>query len=339
MEQAKDPTSLIAKVAAMMAPVELLRNVESEVAVELIVDAVTNFFNSIHLHGYIKYDPPASLTAIQVTFEKEGPILAYLRNCKLQQNGFAEFEAQFMYSGNQFPGNARIDILGGPEIASSTLGELAAIARSRQPRPLVHEFDTLVNRIVTERGSADVLDLGGRARSGGPLSAIRYPKWNTTVVDIVADTGVDIVADAHELSFVLDGRLFDAVYSVSVFEHLLMPWKACVEISRVLRMGGLVFIHTHQTIGMHDMPWDFWRFSDTSWKGLFNEATGFEILETQMADFVNIVPRVYSDIYVGAESAGGFLTSGVLARKISNPAVDWPVRLSDLVATEYPGRA
>jgi hypothetical protein len=313
--------------------------VEREADVELIVDAVTKFFNSIHLHGYIKYDPPASPTAIQVAFETGKPELAYLRNCTLHPNGFAEFETQFMYSGNQFPGRARIDILGGPEIVSATLGELAAIARSRQPRPLVHEFDTLVNRIVAERGSADILDLGGRARSGGPLSAIRYPNWNTTVVDIVADTGVDIVADAHDLSSALNGRLFDAVYSVSVFEHLLMPWKACVEISRVLRMGGLVFIHTHQTIGMHDMPWDFWRFSDTSWKGLFNEATGFEILETQMADFVNIVPRIYSDIYEGAEYAGGFLISGLLARKVSAPSVDWQVRLSDLVATTYPGRA
>ena len=306
---------------------------------ELIVDAVTKFFNSIYLHGYIKYDLPALPTAIRVAFESGNPELAYLGSCTLRPNGFAEFEAQFIYSGKHFPGRARVDILGGPEIVSTTLGELAAIARSRQPRPLVHEFDALVNKIVADRGSANVLDLGGRARSGGPLSAIRYPNWNTTVVDIVADAGVDIVADAHELSSALEGRLFDAVYSVSVFEHLLMPWKACVEISRVLRLGGLVFIHTHQTIGMHDMPWDFWRFSDTSWKGLFNEATGFEILETQMADFVNIVPRVYSDIYEGAESAGGFLTSGVLARKISNPAVDWPVRLSDLVATEYPGRA
>ncbi|WP_373690468.1 methyltransferase domain-containing protein [Sphingobium sp. DEHP117] len=58
---------------------------------------------------------------------------------------------------------------------------------------------------------------------------------------------------------------FDAVYSVSVFEHLLMPWKVALEMNRVLRMGGIAYIHTHQTLGLHDMPWDFWRFSDTSW--------------------------------------------------------------------------
>lgn len=136
---------------------------------ELLVDAVTKFFNSIHVHGYVKHDPPASPTAVQVAFKKGKSILAYLRSCTLQQNGLAEFEAQFMYSGNLFPVDVRLDILGGPEIVSATLGELAAIARSRQPRPLVLEFDTLVNKIVDERGSANVLDLGGRARSGGPL--------------------------------------------------------------------------------------------------------------------------------------------------------------------------
>jgi hypothetical protein len=316
-----------------------LENAATEAGVELIVDAVTKFFNAIHLHGYVKYDPPASPTAVQIAFKKGKPVSAYLRSCTLQPNGFAEFEVQFMYSGDIFPADARVDILGGPEIVSATLGGLATIARSRQPRPLVLEFDTLVDGIVAERGSADVLDLGGRARSGGPLSAILHPNWNVTVADIVPGDGVDVVADAHELSSALAGRMFDAVYSVSVFEHLLMPWKACVEISRILRMGGLVFIHTHQTIGMHDMPWDFWRFSDTSWKGLFNEATGFEILQTQMADFVNIVPRIYSDIYKGAEYAGGFLISGVLARKFSAPSVDWQVRLADLVATSYPGGA
>jgi predicted SAM-dependent methyltransferase len=310
-----------------------------ETAVELTVDAVTKFFNSVHVHGYVKYDPPALPTAVQITFESGKPESAYLRSCTLRPNGFAEFEAQFMYSGDTFPAEARLDILAGTNIVSATLGELAHAARSAQPRPLVLEFEARVNGIAAERGTADVLDLGGRARSGGPLSANRFPNWNVTVADIVPGAGVDIVADAHELSFALAGRMFDAVYSVSVFEHLLMPWKACVEMSRILRIGGLVFIHTHQTIGMHDMPWDFWRFSDTSWKGLFNDATGFEILETQMADFVNIVPRVYSEIYLGAEYAGGFLISGVLARKISAPRVDWQVRLSDLVATTYPGNA
>jgi len=31
---------------------------------------------------------------------------------------------------------------------------------------------------------------------------------------------------------------------------------------------------------MHETPWDFWRFSDTSWNSLFNCYTGFRVLDT-----------------------------------------------------------
>lgn len=183
--------------------------------------------------------------------------------------------------------------------------------------------------------SPRVLDIGGRARSG-VLSSKQLQGCDVTVLDIVADTGVDVVADIHEMTDAVGEDAYDYVVCVSVFEHLAMPWKAVLEINKVLKPGGVTLIQTHQTIGMHDLPWDFFRFSDESWKALFNEATGFEIVSTAMNDFVRIVPTHYYNVFKGYEGAGGFYDSFVFARKIGVSKLDWPVELKSIVSTMYP---
>jgi hypothetical protein len=40
-----------------------------------------------------------------------------------------------------------------------------------------------------------------------------------------------------------------------------MPWKAVIEIIKVMSPGGLIFTQPHQTWPIHETPWDYWRFS------------------------------------------------------------------------------
>jgi len=98
-------------------------------------------------------------------------------------------------------------------------------------------------------------------------------------LDVVQGPNVDVVGDAHALSAHFEPESFDAMYSVSTFEHLAMPWKVALEAHKVLRPGGLAYFVTHQSLGMHELPWDFWRYSDTSWNSLFNSYTGFRVLQ------------------------------------------------------------
>jgi hypothetical protein len=134
----------------------------------------------------------------------------------------------------------------------------------------------------------------------------------------------------------LPAEHFDFVTSFSVFEHLLMPWKVAVEMNRVMRPGALALIHTHQTIGMHDMPWDFYRFSDATWAGLFNARTGFEVVATDMSRYLHIIPAVVLDPAIDHENAGGFEVSQALVRKIGPCTLDWPVATTEVIATSYP---
>lgn len=104
---------------------------------------------------------------------------------------------------------------------------------------------------------------------------------------------MNVVADFHEMSDILSCDHFDFIVCVSVFEHLT-PFEAAIEINRVLRQDGVIFVQTHQTVGLHDRP--YFRFSDDSWRGIFNRATGFEILETLMSNIVRVSPMRYYSI-------------------------------------------
>jgi SAM-dependent methyltransferase len=191
----------------------------------------------------------------------------------------------------------------------------------------------LFERLLTEMRNlpaARALELGSRARSGTTYRQFLPEQVDYVGLDIVAGPNVDIVGDAHDLPASLESGTFGLVFSIAVFEHLAMPWKAALSINRVLCDGGLFFAGTHQTFPVHEAPWDFWRFSDRAWHSLFNRATGFEILETAMGQPADIVPHATLDSVVGIDSQPAFLTSSVLARKIGAPRVAWDVDLSEL---------
>jgi len=66
------------------------------------------------------------------------------------------------------------------------------------------------------------LEIGSRARSG-----VNYKSWfpddiDYVGIDIAAGPNVDVVGDAHHLSRLLNGK-FAFVFSIAVFEHILMP--------------------------------------------------------------------------------------------------------------------
>jgi len=133
------------------------------------------------------------------------------------------------------------------------------------------------------------------------------------------------VGDAHQLTEYFGSESFDAVFSISTFEHLAMPWKAVLEINRVLKPDGLVFVATHQAFPLHEAPWDYWRFSDSAWRALFNPATGFEILGTALGEEASVVGHRLSAASKELDLYSAYLGSAVIARKTGDTHLSWEV--------------
>jgi len=136
--------------------------------------------------------------------------------------------------------------------------------------------------------------------------------------DIHPGPNVDVVGDAHKLSSYFPPESFDAIFSMSVLEHIAMPWVLVMEINKLLPIGGITYHHAPQSWPVHDLPWDFYRFSHQGLMTLFNKAMGFEVLAAGMGQslrmsFDNFPPGGYNTFPLSP----GFGGSAILAKKIS----------------------
>jgi hypothetical protein len=150
---------------------------------------------------------------------------------------------------------------------------------------------------------------------------------------------VDVVGDVHKLSQYFDRDRFDVVFAISVFEHILFPWKAVLEINRVMCLGGCLLVTTHPAWPAHELPWDFWRFQQNGFIALLNKHTGFEIqmsaegLPAQAYSLVSDPPTrglAYQPLNQGV---------AVMALKTGNYREDllrWDIELSEVTRTMYP---
>jgi hypothetical protein len=93
--------------------------------------------------------------------------------------------------------------------------------------------------------------------------------------DFQPGVDVDVVADIHSLSCAIRDP-FDVLVSCSTLEHVKYPHLAAHEMLKVLKVGGLLFVQTHQTFPLHAYPFDYYRFSCEALASLFSNAMGVE---------------------------------------------------------------
>ena len=63
------------------------------------------------------------------------------------------------------------------------------------------------------------------------------------------------------------------MFSINLLEHVADPWAAAAEMTRIARPGGLLMHLAPFAWRYHPFPEDYWRFSHTGLKMLF-ERTG-----------------------------------------------------------------
>jgi SAM-dependent methyltransferase len=141
---------------------------------------------------------------------------------------------------------------------------------------IVDSLSAFLAEHFQERGAA-LLDLGAGSK---PYSQIYEPYFERTVSLDVGHSphgteAVDVIASADDLPFE-EGR-FDCIICTEVLEHCRDPALVMSEIRRVLRPGGVALITTPFMKGLHEMPYDYYRYTPPALRDLADRA-GLEVL-------------------------------------------------------------
>lgn len=117
-------------------------------------------------------------------------------------------------------------------------------------------LDVYLQRSVNS--SYEVLEVGSRDVNGSILTDERTDiTWKS--VDIEYGPGVThVLSDPYLYPFA--DETFDAVVSTSVFEHVEFFWLSFLEMARVCKTNGFIYINAPSNGPIHRFPIDAWRF-------------------------------------------------------------------------------
>lgn len=130
----------------------------------------------------------------------------------------------------------------------------------------------LVDRVKLIRGTVYDLGCGDASYRNWMLSqAEKYigVDWSDSIHDISAE----IISDLNEPLPIPDESA-DTVVSLSVLEHLTKPTVMLSEAFRIMKPGGHLLLQVPWQWGIHEAPYDFYRYTPYSLR-LLLENSGF----------------------------------------------------------------
>lgn len=134
------------------------------------------------------------------------------------------------------------------------------------------------------RPNVRVLEVGSRVVTGANFRK-HFDKAHYIGFDFYEGKNVDVVGDAHKLStYFKSDEPFDLIFCSAVFEHLHMPWVVAEEMTKILKIGGCVFVETHFSYSSHERPWHFFQFSEMALRSLFSNAMGYELVDSGLSN-------------------------------------------------------
>jgi ubiquinone/menaquinone biosynthesis C-methylase UbiE len=118
---------------------------------------------------------------------------------------------------------------------------------------------------------------------------IKYISMDLGVGDAKVDySHLDIKGDLRNIP--LENESVDVIINIQVLEHVPEPWKVLAEFSRILKPGGKLFLSCPQSVEMHQVPYDFYRYTKFGLTFLM-ESNGLKIewMKPQLGNFSHII--------------------------------------------------
>jgi len=172
------------------------------------------------------------------------------------------------------------------------------------------------------RSPLRVLDVGCGLKPYYPFFAAVASEY--IGVDVVENPQADLVGAVESLP--VDDGSFDLVLCTQVLEHTDDPARAVSELHRVTAPGGRVLASTHGVQWYHPSPNDYWRWTHTGLRLLFERNANWSAL--------SIEPAAGSGSGL-AMLIGNYVEAG-LRRTIAARGVVWLLNHAGAALDRYP---
>lgn len=117
----------------------------------------------------------------------------------------------------------------------------------------------LVDTYLKESSSLTIADLGAMDINGCYRSLFERPNWRYIGIDLSPGPNVDCVLNSpYRLPFA--NNSIDLFISGQAFEHIEFFWLTWLEMARIVKPGGLIFLIAPSRGPQHRYPVDCWRF-------------------------------------------------------------------------------
>jgi SAM-dependent methyltransferase len=145
---------------------------------------------------------------------------------------------------------------------------------------ILEQFQAFLEERWGQQRGEHILDLGAGLV---PYAAVYGPYFDRrTTVDVPFSPHdqrhIDVFATADDLPF--EDATFDCILCTEMLEHCPEPLAVLAEMHRVLKPGGAVFLTTPFSIGVHEAPYDFYRYTPFALRHLA-EGSGFEVMSIE----------------------------------------------------------
>ena len=127
----------------------------------------------------------------------------------------------------------------------------------------------LVDTYLKGHNDLNIVDIGSWDVNGSYKPLLSGPGWRYCGVDLAAGPNVDVVMTSpYQLP--MASHSVDVLVSGQAFEHIEYFWLTWLEICRVVKPGGLIFLIAPSRGPEHRYPQDCWRFYPDGFRALAN---------------------------------------------------------------------
>lgn len=152
----------------------------------------------------------------------------------------------------------------------------------------------LVMQTYCDLPGAKILEIGSMDVNGS-LRDFAEPTTQYIGVDLEKGPSVDVVVKPGE-KLPFDDFSFDLIMASSAFEHDPRFWETFIEMCRVARPGGHIYVNAPSNGGVHRYPLDCWRFYPDAGLALVQYAKDRQV-EVELVE--SFVGKRYTDTWDG----------------------------------------